>query len=265
MRWNRLTLFTGDRHLAGPLRHFMNQDLEKKLNLRKDIVLDVSKKMDLADQKAQVVLCLDFSGSMARLYQDGSVQALVERILPLGLAFDDNGEVDFYLFENGYTKLDESITLGNVEGYIDHKILRSTLQMGGTQYAPVVEAIVNDFAHVENRGGFMGIGSKKTYGKMDLPVFVIFITDGDNSDHHSTEAVMREASNAGIFFQFVGIGDASFSFLKRLDTLSGRQVDNANFFSASNLNSKTDDELYGLLLKEFPAFIKAAKAKDMIK
>ncbi len=184
-------------------------DLQKTLDLRKEIVLDLKKKLNITDQKAQVVLCLDYSGSMMALYSSGKVQELVERILPLGLAFDDNGEVDTYIFSGDYKKLKNNVTLKNVVGYINKEVGG---QMGGTVYTPVISAIVNEFSHRTKTGGFLGMGGTTTYQTMDLPVYVIFITDGDNSDHPETEAAMIEASKAGIFFQFVGIGAAEFSF-----------------------------------------------------
>jgi hypothetical protein len=236
-------------------------DLTKKLDLRKQIVLDLKKIRGIENQKAQVVLALDFSFSMENLYKNGKVQDLVERILPLGLGFDDNGEVDFYLFESGVRKLPENITLSNIAGYINNKII-GKYQMGGTNYAPVINKIVAEFS--QTKSGFMGMGKKQS-ATMDLPVYVIFITDGENSDHHEAERAIIEASKHGIFFQFVGIGNATFSFLKKLDNLSGRNIDNANFFRVQDLANRTDQELYQLLLTEFPSFITEAKSKNLIK
>lgn len=239
-------------------------DLYTALDLRKEKVLDLKKQVGLDGQKAQVVLCLDYSGSMSGLYGGGNVQELVERVLPLGLVFDDNGEVDCYLFSNGHKKIPVNINLQNVANYVQYQVMMSGYDMGGTEYAPVIRAIVEDFAHVERTGGIMGFGGTKKFAKMDLPTYVIFITDGDNSDHAATEKAIIEASHAGIFFQFIGIGNAAFSFLKQLDTMDGRFIDNANFFTVPNLAHKTDDELYGLLLQEFPSFVTGARAKQMI-
>ena len=78
----------------------------EKINLQKEQVIDLKKKAGIGSRsQAQVVLALDFSGSMSTLYNNGTVQKTVERILPFGLAFDDNGEVDTYLFENRYNKV----------------------------------------------------------------------------------------------------------------------------------------------------------------
>jgi hypothetical protein len=100
---------------------------------------------------------------------------------------------------------------------------------------------------------------------MDLPVYVIFITDGDCDDHSNSEKALKEASKHGIFFQFVGIGKENFPFLQKLDNMPGREIDNANFFSIENLNAMKDEEMYSKLLNEFPGWIPQARAKKMIK
>ena len=260
-------------------------NLSKQLDLRKEKVLNLKKSIGLDNQKAQVVLVLDYSYSMDHLYQTGQVQDLVERLLPIGMAFDDNQEVDFYLFHNGKIKLPENLTVANIPGYINRKVLPKHT-MGGTSYAPVIDQVMKDFApytevpetytETVTKGGFLGIGGKKetvTKTRMvkkfglpaDLPTYVIFITDGDNGDHAEAERAVREASAAPIFFQFVGIGRESFPFLSKMDTMSGRVIDNANFFSVSNLGQKSDDELYKLLLTEFPSYVKEARTKGLIK
>lgn len=226
-----------------------------KLTERKAAILDLKKQKGIADQKAQVVLCLDYSGSMGTLYANGTVQDTVERILPLGLAFDDNNEVDFYIFENGVIKLPENINLKNLDSYINNKVL-GKYNMGGTEYAPVINKVVKDFASK----GLLG-GSKT----MELPVYVIFITDGENSDRPEAERAIIEASKHGIFFQFMGIGSEQFNFLTKLDTLPGRAIDNANFFRVPNLQQCTDAELYSLLMAEFPIWIPLAKSAGQIK
>ena len=241
--------------------------LEKQLDLRKNIVLDLKKKKGIENIKAQVILSLDFSGSMDRLYSNGAVQSLVERLLPLGLAFDDNGEVDFYLFDDKCNKLRENLTINNINGYINSKII-GKYSMGGTHYAPVITKIVEDFGSFteQSSSGFLGFGKKTTkkYNKLSMPVFVIMITDGENSDISASEEAISEAAKAGIFFQFVGIGKSSFPFLEKLDNLSNRVIDNAGFFKVDDLSNKTDEQLYTLLLNEFPGFVIQAKAKGLI-
>jgi vWA found in TerF C terminus len=231
-----------------------------KIEERKQNVISLKKDKGIEGQKAQVVLCLDFSGSMRSLYQSGIVQETLERILPLGLAFDDNGEVDFYLFESGIRKMPSNITLGNIDGYINEKVMNK-YDMGGTNYAPAINAIVEEFAET-SKSGFFG-GSKPK--QLDLPVYVIFITDGENSDRSQAEKAMIEASKHGIFFQFIGIGNSSFSFLEKLDDMPGRVIDNADFFTVRDLKNTTDEDLYKKLMTEFPEWIGMSRRAGQIK
>lgn len=238
----------------------MSINLEK-INLRKEQVINLKKEAGIGTRaQAQVVLAIDYSGSMSSLYSNGTVQDTVERILSFGLAFDDNGEVDVYRFEDGSKKIQEPVTLNNLDGYVNSKI--HTGGMGGTKYAPVLNAIQSDFK-AKKSGGFLGMGG--TEQPMDYPVYVIFVTDGDNSDRTDTERVIREMSQKGYFIQFIGIGNSRFDFLDRLDNLDGRKVDNANFFKVSDIKSMSDDSLYRGLMTEYPEWYKQVKTLGLIK
>ncbi len=139
--------------------------------------------------------------------------------------------------------------------------------MGGTNYSPVVNEIVKDFGNPASQsvGGLFGFGGTKTITPVDTPTYVIFITDGENGDASAARNALINASHNGIFFQFVGIGNQSFNFLRELDDLKGRLVDNANFFKVPSLSNTNDDDLYKLLLNEFPSWLKLAKNYSLIK
>lgn len=218
------------------------EDTIKKVNLLKEDVQKVCLTKDpLKGLKAQVGLVLDYSGSMRQLYNDGTVQDVIEKILPLGMTFDDNGSVEVWIFHDSYRRLPD-ITLSNVHGYIKREIIDKGYQMGGTSYAPVMENVV------------------KAYKKSKLPSYVFFLTDGDNDDRRESENVIKEASKLPIFWQFVGLGHG-FSFLKRLDDMKGRYVDNADFFAVKNV----DDITYNDILNEFPEWLSNDLVKDMLK
>lgn len=237
----------------------MSINLEK-LNLRKEIVFNLSKEKGIENQKAQVVLCMDYSGSMSDLYQSGYVQDVLERIVPIAMQFDDNKEFELYLFETGCKKHNRNVTLENVGGLINREII-GKYRMGGTNYAPPIKMIKDDYT-----AGKKGLFSAfKKAEPLDYPVYVIFITDGNNDDKSETESILRDISNHGVFFQFVGIGNARLDFLQKLDNLSGRFIDNANFFQVQNLQSMSDNDLYGKLLGEFPDWLKLAKQNNLIK
>ena len=237
------------------------ETIQSKIDLRKKIVTDIAIKKNISNLKAQVVLVLDYSGSMDLLYKNGFVQRLIERLVPLAMQFDDNGEMELYMFENDIQKHKNNVTVKNVDNIIKREIT-GNYKFGGTEYAPAINKMVEDYCTVkETKRSFFSFGKKETPVLSKDPVYVIFITDGDNSDHKASEDAIKKASKNSIFFQFVGIGNASFKFLKSLDEMSDRYIDNANFFQANDLEKMTDDELYNAMLNEFPSWIELAKQK----
>jgi hypothetical protein len=89
-------------------------------------------------------------------------------------------------------------------------------------------------------------------------VFVIFLTDGGNADRRESAEVIRELAAQPVFVQFVGIGPEDFPFLRKLDELPGRVIDNAGFMHVNDLDAIEDLELYDRLLNEFPQWLVAA-------
>ena len=155
------------------------------------------------------------------------------------MEFDDDLTMEAWKFDHGAKRL-KDVTPQNIGNYVKKNINGS---MGGTNYAPVINEIV-DF-----------------YKKSKTPVYVIFITDGDNWDKDDTTAAIQAASKLPIFWQFVGLGNNGYSYLKDLDNMTGRYVDNADFFEVRNANDIT----YFNLLNEFPSWLGNDKVKSMIK
>lgn len=209
-----------------------NENLGKVLvNLSKNCSVDLSK------HTARVAMAMDFSGSMDRLYYNGEVQDIITRLLPIALRFDDNGELESWMFSNECKRI-EPVTKSNYENYVGNVMLTSSLRMAGTNYSPCLKSIV------------------KLYQKKEpstIPAFVIFITDGEcfDSDKKETDQIIRELSNYNIFVQFVGIGRENFNYLRKLDDLSGRTHDNTGFIKVSDIAEMTDDELYTNLLSQY--------------
>lgn len=213
-------------------------DLTKKKEEVHSICLT---KKPLNGLKAQVGLVLDFSGSMSDLYYNGTVQSVIENTLPLAMEFDDNNQMEVWIFDTGYHRLPD-INLQNYQGYVKREIL-GKYNMGYTNYAPVIHDVV------------------KTYKNAKLPSYVLFITDGNNDDQTKTTKIITEAAKLPIFWQFVGIGNARFTYLEKLDNLTGRYVDNADFFEVRNVKDVT----YKQLLNEFPGWLQNERVKAMLK
>ena len=203
--------------------------------------------INFSSHKAQVAMAIDRSGSMSYLYSSGKVQETLNRILPLALQFDDNGELEVWQFNNGSNSCD-AMTLSNYENYV-RKCMNGA--SGGTNYAPVLKDIKK---HYFGGGGFFGGGNKN---KSKDPVFLFFVTDGENFDESETDRIIRDLSNDNIFIQFVGIGDERFKYLQHLDDLSGRACDNTGFIKVEDFSGLSDEELYQLLLSQYPEWLKA--------
>jgi hypothetical protein len=251
----------------------MSLDLAKKhlLDLQKT-ALDVVKSKGFDGVTAQVKVAMDISGSMGGYYGNGTVQETSDRLLALGMQFDVDKSIDVFAFD---TKSHDvgSVNEQNFYGFVDRSLTR--LVGGGTQYAPVMKDIIKSSdlpkaTPVEAAKGLFGklFGKKEaevsTDTKATTPVFVMFITDGDNFDHAEAERVIREASNQPIFWKFVGIGHDNFAFLKKLDDMKGRFIDNANFVHIKDINKTSEEELYNLLLQEFDEWLVEAKAKGIL-
>lgn len=76
--------------------------------------------------------------------------------------------------------------------------------------------------------------------------------------------VLIETFHEPIFWQYVGVGDSGYGVLERLDNMSGRYVDNANFFALDDFKRVSNSELYSRLLSEFPQWPQEIKRKRMI-
>lgn len=215
----------------------MTIDMSKHAKNLDTVLIDMSKpgKINMTKHIARVALVEDYTGSMTDMYRDGTVQEVTNRLLPIALKFDDNGEMESWIFANSYRKL-APVTIDNHEDYVKNVIMRSGMNMGSTYYAPVLRDVAKFYKNSPS----------------NIPALVIFITDGDNFDEHETNTIIRELSNYNMFVQFVGIGNQSdFDYLRELDNLSGRKCDNTGFLLARDLVKMDDEQLYTELLRQY--------------
>lgn len=227
------------------VRDMRNVEIEKRVDLVKKTI---SLQKEPVPDRARIALVLDYSGSMRRLYNNGTVQSVIERVLPLALQFDDDGELDVWLFENSFKRI-KSININNYNNYIENEKILKKYNMGGTQYAPVMNDVLSKYTKEE---------------ESELPSYVLFITDGDNFDKCETDQIIREASYKPIFWQFLGLGNIDFNYLEELDNMTGRKVDNANFFSVNDMSGISDEKLYEKILNEYPTWCQEAKTNNIL-
>jgi hypothetical protein len=98
-----------------------------------------------------VGLALDVSGSMDGNYKSGYVSDVVTRMLALAKTFDDNGEMDMWIFNDDSDKL-ENATAENYQHFVQEQILDAGKFGGGTTYSHCLRDI-NDFYFPTNGNG----------------------------------------------------------------------------------------------------------------
>lgn len=239
-------------------------DLKKKLSLEKaaktgdQSIIDLTKKSliqlekrNLLDVKARVALVLDASGSMDWQYKNGDVQKVVNRLMPLAINFDDDGDFECWAFAEKTTQLD-SVTLTNVRNFINTTHNGSKNWRVGSRWneeIPAIKAVINYFSQFKD----------------NIPTYVLFISDGGVGSVRDMKKILTDAAKLPIFWQFVGIGGSNYGALEKLDEMSGRVVDNCNFFSIDRIDSITDEELYESLLNEFPDWLKEAQRLNIVR
>lgn len=226
------------------LEKIMLTKAPKLVNLAKKATISLEKRQ-LQNLTAKVALVLDASGSMNGQYNRGAVQEVVDRILPLGVSFDDNQMVDCWAFGAKPCSLGE-IGLHNYENFV-------TTADGGWKKWKVGSRINNEADMIDM--------VTKFYQKdgLDVPVYVLFISDGGVHDNKGITRKITDAAKLPIFWQFVGLGGSDYGVLKRLDDLQGRVVDNCNFFEVDNLHDISEEQLYENMLEEFPTWLKEVK------
>jgi len=207
-------------------------------------------KAGVSELKARVVLVLDGSGSMNGQYKRGRVQEVVNRVLPLAVNFDDDGMIECWAFGD-YPQHLTPVGLHNFRGYID-------TDNGGWRNWQLGSRINTEWRVIEQVIDYCKRSGDQT------PVYVTFISDGGITDSSRIIKLIRDAASLPLFWQFIGIDGRNYGILEKLDDLTGRVVDNCNFFALDDLHSISEEKLYDLMMEEFPSWLKAAKAKGIV-
>ncbi|MBC6474778.1 MAG: VWA domain-containing protein [Hormoscilla sp. GM102CHS1] len=169
------------------------------------------------------------------------------------------------------------MNIDNFANFIPQILKKYPLE-GSTYYGKAMQTIRN-FYFPDGKGEV-----RKSPLASNIPVYVMFVTDGGTFDEQITEQQLNWSSYEPIFWQYMaiwksrrdikkgGLGGwlakafvSDFAFLERLDEMRGRYLDNANFFSVEDPESISDDELYELLMSEYPSWVKLAQNKDLLR
>lgn len=238
-----------------PAEAKLSLDKRRQLDLRKKEVAKVLLTKGARDYVGRVILVIDKTGSMSYRYSSGEVAEIVRRMVPVATQLDSDGQLEAYLYGVQFAKLPE-VTVDRADEWITEYIHLHG-RHGGIDYDRQIGG-VNDEIPIMS----------EVIASLDrdtsVPTLVLFFTDGGFHKRAAIEKLMRQASSRPAFWQFIGIGRSGFGVLEKLDTLSGRVVDNAGFFSVDNVDTVPDGRLYELLLSEYPDWLRAARAANIL-
>jgi hypothetical protein len=225
----------------------------------------------LSMHKAKVCLILDISQSMQnpnKFFRGDNgrnkVSSLVNNVLALSCFFDDDNEVEIIPFgRNSYpiTK----VSLNNYQGVTDEILTACGGFSDATNYAEPLKALREYYFKSTEK-------PKPGPHSSDLPVFAIFVTDGDCNNEYkgAAELQFRYMSQFPAFFKVLALKgkqeNAIFDFLNKLDDAPvvgdnskvpenlKHYIDNVDFVQLND----PDDICIELLVKEYLGYLHEA-------
>ena len=197
------------------------------------------KGVNVGNLRAEVAIDFDVSGSYEGEHRGGQTQQLLTRLVPWGLVFDPDKQLDVFTFSDGPGHVHHvgMVTPANCDGFIKREIIDIVPGWnGGTDYSHVLEANLKTFGWIgggeqqvaKQGGGFLGrVFGQKPAPQVVVPVarrrsLVLFNTDGGNSDRDRTMRILEESEKRKdeIYFLFIAYADPrrrpDFSFLNEI-------------------------------------------------
>ena len=148
---------------------------------------------------------------MHKLYSSGKIAEFTNRILALAARFDDDGELDVFLFGE-HAHQPAPMQLANSRGYIE-RITKEYPLEGGTDYGKAIAMIRRHYFPKST-------AAQRQPQKDRLHVYVMFLTDGQTSNESFTERQIAEASYEPIFWQFMGMDEGGWQRVLRAALLA---------------------------------------------
>ncbi|QHB37888.1 hypothetical protein SEA_OPIE_46 [Gordonia phage Opie] len=200
-------------------------------------------KRGLSGVGAEALLVLDHSGSMVNDYRNGTVQALVERALGFALQVDGDGTIPVIAFDHR-VHLAVDVTVANYQGVVDREIWDQR-GMGSTDLAGALRSV-------------LGIARDAS-----SPLFVIVVTDGEPNDRDAATKLVVELSTYPVFLKFIAIQEVE--YLRKLDDMGGRLVDNADAKFFPDVAAVTDLEFADAMTDEWSTWITEATQAGLLR
>jgi hypothetical protein len=149
----------------------MAVDLGKKLEKHEMEARKVISLLKLEEIKARILAVTDTSGSIQNVLLRGTIQNALLRLFAVAKQFDDNNELDSYIFSSGFARLPE-ITMENYKDYVEKEILLK-FNGGYSDYrkqktSGLKSQISSIEKSLQGTGGFLGFGKKKPTNAAEL-------------------------------------------------------------------------------------------------
>jgi hypothetical protein len=231
------------------------------------VTISLAKKGITKTPPLRVVADYDVSGSMSGLFNRGTVQKAADQVLGVAYKFDDDGQVDSFIFDHRAAYVGTS-TVDDFGTFVADTILSRSDLWGSTNYGGCLQANI-DFlfgagvkskVFVPGKKGLFGTSKggwqdKHVKSEGKDPALVLFFTDGSPDSGDRSAAIIAAASRSKqpIYFALIGIGNANFSVLKKL----ADDYDNCGFVNLSSFDL-SDAALYDQIVgtDEFITFLK---------
>lgn len=212
-----------------------------------------SERAEVPKQLADVALCLDISTPMADFYSSGQIETFKDNLLALSECFEQQGGIDLFLFGKD-ARYAGKCTRSNRDDFISQ--LMQTVPFERTMmYHSAIKMIRTHYLPFLNPSR-QPISIKR-------PVYVLFLTCQDTLDRYRCEKAIRLSSYEPIFWSFIGLGDAQFKLLNKLENLGGKLIDNTTLLKAATLSDLNKETLFDDLLKKYGKWIPQAKRNGL--
>jgi hypothetical protein len=220
------------------------------LDKKKELVgLQLAKRNVPTDLIMRVKSIMDVTGSFEWAFNDGTIQELYNRLIPVAMRFDDNQSLESYWFSNAAGVAPE-IKPEDFDNYVG-KFLASVPDKNlwnGTYYAKALEALWDDINGKETVSkGFFGLFKKEQQKSLYPPTYVMFVTDGDAYDETEADKLLAKFADKKTYIQLIGVGrGSSFNYLKRMADKYGH----VGFVTFPDLEKTSDQKLYEAMLND---------------
>jgi len=231
-------------------QNMLQDKVISELNMRKTIFEKCVAKKKAVNNKIEVEIAIDNSGSMPSLYRNGTIQTIIEALFPFASYYNENQELSLCTFSDD-VKIQIPVSEDNLYNYtIDEIIMNQTLTVCGSRnFFPVMSYIL------------------EKHNKINIPScsrLVFLITNGDAYDKDSYRKLLINNVKANLFWQFINLETNWQQNFIQDNQISEQCVNNIGFLRFPMDSPVFSEKLYDLILNKFLLWEKEARIKGII-